>query len=226
MSFLGSIKSVIVGDVVNRLGLTDSFPDLTEYGFPSYGGYRPRQWGGGGLFPEMVYCHTNVGGLFFDAVITVDTEHSATITNHPVQWGANISDHMYVNPVTITMEIGMSDAMASMVGGQWSGRDTKSVSAYQKLVDLMEAREPFSVWTRLKHYPNMVIESLSVNDDSTTLYGLRASVTMKQIIMACVATEKVSAREWTSGSEVNKGEVQPVEPPKSVIRSVEDIAKG
>lgn len=225
MNFLGSIQSAVIGGVVSRLGLADSFPDLTEFGFPSYGGYRPRQWGGG-LFPEMVYCRTNVGGLFFDAVLSANTEHSAAITSHPVQWGAHISDHMYINPVTITMDIGMSDAMASMVGGQWSGRDTKSVSAYRKLVDLMEAREPITVWTRLGHYDSMVIESISVMDDSTTLYGLRASVTMKQILMAYVATEKVSAREWTSGGGVNKGEVQPKESPKSVIKGIEDIAKG
>lgn len=129
---------------------------------------------------------------------------------------------MYMEPIKINMEIGMSDAMASMAFGQWSGAYTKSVSAYRMLVSLQESRTPFSVLTRLNKYDNMVIQSISVNDDANTLYGLRASISMQQIIMATVATEKISARAWSTASSTNKSEAQPVEKPTSEARRIEE----
>ena len=107
----------------------------------------------------------------FDAVISVDTDHTSTVTSHPVQSGANMSDHMYENPVTITMEIAMSDAMDSMVHGQWHNAGEKGVSAYRALRDLQKSRIPIDVLTRLDRYQNMVIQSIHVSDDSKTLGG-------------------------------------------------------
>lgn len=213
LSSLGTLSSMLIGG-------SSCMPDLSEFGFGMARGYRPRQWGPVGM-QELVYCKTNIGGLFFDAVLGVETEHAAVITSHPVQSGANMSDHMYLEPVKISMEIGMSDAMASMVRGQWTGAYTKSVSAYRKLCELQQSRAPFSVLTRLNRYDNMVIQSITVHDDVRTLYGLRASIALQQILVATVATEKVSARAWTSGGGVNRGEVQPKEAPPSVAGQVD-----
>lgn len=199
-------------------GMPDEVAEFLGINFDH--GYRPSTWPYGSQ-ETLVYCKTNIGGLFFDAVLSSDTEHTAVITQHPVQSGANISDHMYMEPVRISMEIGMSDVMASMVEGQWTGAYTKSVSAYRKLCELQSLRIPFRVQTRLNAYDNMVIQSISVHDDVNTLYGLRASVSMVQIIMADVVNEKVSARGWSSGNGTNRGEVQPQVIPTSTAGSIE-----
>ena len=197
---LGNITSALIGG-------TSCIPDLSQYGFSAYGGYRPPQWNSSFLGTEdLVYCKTNIGGLFFDAVISVDTDHTSTVTYHPVQSGANMSDHMYENPVTITMEIAMSDAMDSMVHGQWHNAGEKGVSAYRALRDLQKSRIPIDVLTRL---------------DRKTLGGLKASVHLQQIITATVSTEKVSARNWTSGGANRRGEIQ-VEEQGSVISEIMD----
>ena len=202
------------------------YPGSDKELFPSYQGYRPPQWLGSGTSPaQLALCKTNIGGLFFDAVISVSTEHMATITSHPVQLGANISDHMYLEPISITMEIAMSDAMDSMVYGQWKGGYTKSVSAYRMLCDLQARRIPITVLTRLNQYPDMVIESISVNDDYKSLYGLRATVSLKQVFVAEATTDTVSARSWVTDADANRGEAQPSEVPTSVIREGE-IAGG
>ncbi len=178
-------------------------------------GYRPPQWIQ--LQPELlVYIKTNIGGLFFDAVLNTSTESSLTVTSHPVQNGANISDHAYMEPVRLSMEIAMSDAMASMVPGQFYGAYSKSISAYRALVDLQAARTPVRVQTKLNSYENMLITNISVNDDVHTQSGLRATVQLQQILIANVSSEKVSARSWTSGGAANKGPVQPKTNPKSI----------
>lgn len=198
------------------------YPGSDKELFPSYQGYRPPQWLGSGTSPaQLALCKTNIGGLFFDAVISVSTEHTATITSHPVQLGANISDHMYLEPISITMEIAMSDAMDSMVYGQWKGGYTKSVSAYRMLCDLQARRIPITVLTRLNKYPNMVIESISVNDDYKSLYGLRATVSLKQVFVAEATTDTVSARRWVTDADANRGEAQPVGIPTSAAGEID-----
>lgn len=219
-----TLGGMVTGLLRSYTGL--GYPGSDKELFPAYQGYRPPQWLGSGTSPaQLALCKTNIGGLFFDAVISVSTEHTATITSHPVQLGANISDHMYLEPISITMEIAMSDAMDSMVYGQWIGGYTKSVSAYRMLCDLQARRIPITVLTRLNKYPDMVIESISVNDDYKSLYGLRATVSLKQVFVAEATTDTVSARSWVTDADANRGEAQPSEVPTSVIREGE-IAGG
>ena len=133
---------------------------------------------------------------------------------------------MYLEPISITMEIAMSDAMDSMVYGQWQGGYTKSVSAYRMLCDLQARRIPITVLTRLNQYPDMVIESISVNDDYKSLYGLRATVSLKQVFVAEATTDTVSARSWVTDADANRGEAQPSVIPTSVIGGMTGTVNG
>jgi hypothetical protein len=174
----------------------------------SKGPYRPKQWDNlPSDLSQLVLVKTNIGGFFFDAIIR--TEHTSTlkITSHPVQNGANITDHSIVEPAVVVMEIGMSDAMDSMVPNQFTERYTKSVSAYQVLLDLQASRIPVSVTTRLQLYKNMLIEEISVPDDVKTLNGLRCTVTLKEVFVVEVARTKVSARPHAM-NDVDRGHIQ------------------
>ncbi len=170
--------------------------------------YRPPQWNGlPRELSQLVLVKTNIGGLFFDAVLR--TEHTSTlkITSHPVQNGANITDHSILEPSVLVMEIGMSDTMDSVLHGQYSGKGSKSVSAYQMLLDLQASRIPVSVLTRLKKYDHMLIENITAPDDVKTLHGLRCTVTLREIFVVEVARQKVSARPHDT-DQTNRGNLQ------------------
>jgi len=130
--------------------------------------------------------------VYFDAVFR--TEHSAgvTLTEHPVQSGAPVTDHAFVEPMEVTMEIGMSDSAAE-------AKQDRSVSAYKMFMDLLALREPVKLVTRLGTYPNMVITSISAPDDHTTMNALRATITLRQIVRVTVS--KVKIQQNTSGSK-------------------------
>lgn len=178
--------------------------------FKQNDGYSPTAWGSGLGFQQLLMVKTNLGGYFFDAVFNVDTEHSLTITQHPVQTGANISDHAFVNPIRMTMQVGVSDCMAYRSGADYGGDgDTKSVEAYRLLCKLQELRTPMQVVTRLNTYQNMLIESIDVSDDVSTLCALKATVNLVQVLVVNVGTEKVSARGWTTSAQKKSNEVQP-----------------
>ena len=185
-------------------------------------GYYPSQWGHtGGSLASMVMEKVNIGGFFVDAVFHGSAEHTLTITQHPVQTGANLADHAFINPVRLSMDIGISDVMAYRSPGCYDvPGETKSVSAYRSLCKLQRERKPLRVLTRLDTYENMLIESIITNDDVSTQNALKASIELVQVPVAEVTEEKVSSRQWTSAQEGKSQEVQPQPEQESTIATI------
>jgi hypothetical protein len=142
---------------------------------------------------------TNPTNWVFDAVLRINHRRVLTKTQHPVLTGASISDHAFMQPNAITLEIGMSDVMAAYTSDMWVGAATKSVSAWQVIKNLQVNRVLLTVLTRLDAYPNMIIESVTSTDTNVTLHGLRALINLSEVISAGVtSTPVVSARPQTT----------------------------
>lgn len=174
---------------------------------------------------QLIGVQTNIGGYFFDAVLKADHSSKLKITEHIVEEGAAIADHAYLEARSLSMEIGMSDVCASFVSGQFAQKSSRSVSAYHVLKELQSSRIPMRIFTRLDVYDNMLIETIAAPDDYTTMLGLRATIGLREIIVA--ATNTVALPNRTSSSpqktgETNKGTVQPVqtEASKSLLKSM------
>jgi hypothetical protein len=170
---------------------------------------------------QLLYVKNNIGGLFFDAFLKLTHTSSLTITQHPVETGAAISDHSYIMPTTLVCDIGVSDVGTSIVPGQFGGQTTlaglagpigepqsRSVNAFQALLALQQSRVPVQVTTRLNLYNNMLIQSIVTSEDNTTAHAWKATVTMQEIFVAVVQTVKVSSQPQVTDSTV-KGVVQP-----------------
>lgn len=134
------------------------------------------------------------GSFFFDAVFNTDHSANLTVTQHPVQSGASISDHAFMEPDEVSVEIGMSDAASG-------ASDSHSVNAYTQLRAIMELREPVTLITRLKTYSNMIVTSISAPDDYKTMNALRASIYFQQINIVSVST--VTVQETVTSSKSN-----------------------
>lgn len=189
---------------------------------------------------EELFYITDSEGLnyFFDAVLRTEHNLQRQITQHPIQTGANISDHSFQLPSRLIMEIGMSDVMGTYASLStsyvWSSLD-KSVNAYQILVALMETGQTFDVFTRLNVYHNMIISNITTQEDYKTRYGLIAVITFQEIIMVDVAQLKVSAIEAVSNvnpiaearvEEVTTTESQGrVQPPSQVTTPAKQVTQ-
>ncbi|MGH7484010.1 MAG: phage baseplate protein [bacterium] len=145
---------------------------------------------------------------FFDAILRVDHEQELRSTDHPVQVGASLSDHAYLLPARVVLEIGMSDVLDVFQAGQFTSNASKSISAYEKLLELQKLRSPLTVTTRLRVYQNMVIASIRSEDTVSTLHGLRAVVEFREIIVGTVSTVTQSARPHATQT-TNPGAAQP-----------------
>lgn len=164
---------------------------------------------------QLLYAKTNIGGFFFDAFLKLNHSSKLRITDHPTQTGANISDHSFMEPKELTIEIGMSDSENDIIPGQFSKSWSRSVSAYKILQNLQAQRLPMDIYTRLGLYKNMVVESIDTPEDYKTLNALKATVTFREILVAEVMIVKVSSRPQIT-NKTTKGQVEVVKPKESV----------
>lgn len=100
------------------------------------------------------------GLVEFTADVTIDELHErrAEVTEHPVESGARVSDHIILTPERVTINGFVSDAGVAVFGSQ-PGR---TQSAFDALEDAWQAREPVSIVTGYKTYQDMVITRLNL----------------------------------------------------------------
>lgn len=149
-------------------------------------------------YDAMLFCKTNIAGYFFDGFMSVSHERKLTITQNPVEIGASVVDHAYVNPTTVTMKIMMSDVHQSIIPGQFSDLTFRHTSAWAILKQIQESRIPVDIFTKLGYYKNMLIESISAEDTKETFRALDATVTLVEIPVARVKTVKISKASQTT----------------------------
>ena len=179
-----------------------------------------------GQILNLTYVKTNIGGYFFDAVFRTEHQTRLQITSHPVQGGANISDHAFMDPARVVMEIGMSDAHAiGGILGQFTTAANRSQSAFDILQQMQNSKTLLNVYTRLKQYNNMLIADLRFPDDVKTATGLRETVQLQQVIVVDVPAVKVSSRPQTTG-KTNGGTPNPIDKTlESTLYNVEQYYK-
>ena len=171
----------------------------------------------------------------FDAVLKAEHSRELRRTEHPIQTSstnpvASITDHAYLLPARVTLEIGMSDAMDSYSAGMWTGNASKSVSAHQTLVSLQKQRTLFTLTTRLETYKNMIVESIRPSETARSRRGYRATVVFSETFLADATGvsssitfptddttgQAASARPQTTDSTPS-GTVQPGTPSPSLL---------
>lgn len=157
-----------------------------------------------------------LGGIVFDAVFEENHEDSLSITEHPVEQGAAISDHAYKKPVSVTIRAGASDSGGGLIGGAVRSitGEKRSVSVYEQLRKLQDSREPFDIVTGKRAYKNMLIETLSVSTDATTENALIVTADCREVIIVRTVITSVPPRERHSngsktGAISEKGNKQP-----------------
>lgn len=163
-----------------------------------------------------------IGPYVFDAYLNMVQESSLTITQHPVQTGASISDHAFLNPKEFEFYIGMTDTTVGKIPGQFGVKD-RSVNAYNTLLSMQYKREIYTLKSKYGKY-NVLVESITSEDNNKTVYGGRFRVRLKEIIT--VNVEKVTNTEANSIlSDNNRGAQDSVplndEVPQSGLRSLE-----
>lgn len=166
-----------------------------------------------------------VDAFVVDAFVTETHSYTNVITDHPVEEGANVSDHSRPEPDRLMLEVLVS---GSPLSGDGDTRPTISSTdprltfrlttegahldggrmktAYEKFMDLRETGALVTVVTSFRRYDSMAIESISIPRDAKGAGALRFTVALKKIrIVRNKLTRAVVAKDKRVGSKVKLG---------------------
>jgi hypothetical protein len=194
---------------------------------------------------ELVFggkTRANVGVVQFDASVSEIYTDTVEITDHPVETGSVISDHIRKLPSSIEINgvvtnnplvfLASSRAESPLITDT-SRPDDRVEAAYTELRRVQNVGEVVDVVTSLRDYSNMVIESISVSRDANTGNILNSSITLREITIAkeisietpVPITEKVSKKKKTNKGNKSKTaattqQEQKVSALKSIVQSI------
>lgn len=130
-----------------------------------------------------------------DAVLSESHISTLDITRHPVEAGAEISDHAVLQARTVTISGEVTDTplnlasfgeittnINNLFGTSTEDNKTRSVIAYETFERLQAEREFIDVQTGLRLYSDCLIESLSVIQDSDTSRMVGLNMKLLQVI--------------------------------------------
>ena len=168
-----------------------------------------------------------IDGYLIDAAPLEQHGFNSTVTSHPVEKGADITDHVVVQPETVTLECIVSD---TPIGDAADARDggVPSAEVFARLIAIRDAREPVEVETSLTTFSNMILESLSIPTRDGDALNFRAS--FKQLVLIeADRTKRVevprAAKKQHRGDKPSK-EVKDGWPPTYSIGRKESVAHG
>lgn len=132
-----------------------------------------------------------LGELVVNAFVHETYVFSSEISEHPIEAGSSIVDHVYNKPFSLSIEGIISNTPMTLVGlaafdsvsRYLHGESNDFVAyAFATIKNLFEERKPLSIVTSLKTYHKMVLETLSV-ERGGGFYSdsLHFSCTAKQI---------------------------------------------
>jgi len=134
----------------------------------------------------------------FDATMSENHSSNSEVTDHPIETGASVVDHIRRLPEELGLVGVVTDdplvaerstkATAANTGGD---PDQRAVSAYNFILQSKDEGRLVRVFTKLRDYRNMVIISLNVTRDRSESRIVRVELQLREVMIA--NTEQVEA---------------------------------
>lgn len=165
--------------------------------------------------PQQVAIIRSMGGLVFDAVFEETHQSDLEVTDNPVETGVVVSDHAYMNPLSVTLSAGVSDVVLNQINttDAFASDASRSKKAFELLTDLQKKAEPFDLQTGLKLYKNMICKSIRTSQDKDTANVLVFEATLREVLIVYTQAVKYPPRKTggtkrQAGAKKDKGEQQ------------------
>lgn len=144
--------------------------------------------------------HLTVGVVQFDASVSETHSRECQLTDHPVEDGVTITDHIRRTPEKIDVTgivtnhpiIFLASLQAvSPLTNDLSPVTDRAELAYAELRESMDRGDLMTVVTSLREYENMAITSMSVTRDAPNGNVLNCTLSLREVVVA--KTETVAA---------------------------------
>lgn len=102
-----------------------------------------------------------IDGFEIDCAEQEQHAFDSEVTEHPVENGADIADHIRARPVTVTMSGIVSDTPIGDLASRRALFSRPSEEAYTRLLAIRDRRQPVTITTSLGTFERMALSSLS-----------------------------------------------------------------
>lgn len=128
-----------------------------------------------------------LGTIAIQVVVNETTTDTLTITRQPVQQGASITDHAYMEPTAFSHTIYFSSGATTL--GITAGKSLDQI--YKELLELQSSAIPFDIVTPKRIYHDMLMASLTQTTDKLTENCLAIHATYQQVILVPILATTV-----------------------------------
>jgi hypothetical protein len=146
-----------------------------------------------------------IDGYPIDAALSEEHSFDNEVTAHPVERGADVTDHVRARPIVVSIEGLVSDTPIGAIAGLRAPDVLPSDDAFARLRDLRDRREPVTIETSLQVFRNMVLQSLSVPRDARNGDALRFRATFQQVRLVVTERTVVDVAVPRAAKKVNRG---------------------
>lgn len=151
-----------------------------------------------------------IGTVLLDATVSERHSYTSEVTQHPIENGGFVTDHVYEAPrsVIVTGEITDSPVVffsaINSIRNLLSENETvsRSVEAYDQLLEIYKSHDVVTLVTGLKIYTDMVMKSFDVPKDQRT--GKRLQFTAEFEEVRKVTSEIVGVADNVSDENKDK----------------------
>jgi len=177
----------------------------------------------------MITLITDIfGPISFDAVLEEVVSKTATKTSSPLETGAPVNDHVFLNPITYLLTGGVTNTPFLTPEEQIFNLDnffaggtatTRKQSAWDTLSTLFNTSSLITVQADLETLENMIIVDLSAPTDKLTKNALIFNATIEEVFIVDTAEGILTAEQLrdiqtkkrgTSNSDKGKFTKEPI----------------
>lgn len=134
---------------------------------------------------SMIAFSRVIGPVPISCIVSEKHRSRIEVTELPVENGSRITDHAFLLPKEVTLEVA----------------DNFAAATHAALVRFQESRVPFTLVTGLKVYKNMLITEISPERDSKFSRVLRCTVDLKEVII--VSTSYAASPDGKDSSQAS-----------------------
>ncbi len=132
---------------------------------------------------KVVFLDTSQGDVAVDALIEEQTQFRSTVTEHPVEFGTDIADHIFGSPKVITLKGVVSNTVFKPSVSTPFGLENRAQAAWKLFQDLQNGGETFKVQLKMELLENMAIVDSSHKLVAETGESLSFNLVLKQILV-------------------------------------------
>ncbi|MBK5072025.1 hypothetical protein I2492_03200 [Budviciaceae bacterium CWB-B4] len=178
---------------------------------------------------DAVTLNNNYINMEFDVVTSEEHTWTSEVTSNPVEYGELVCDHVQRKADTLTLSGVISNASLQRWRGYvWEkisellNRESNVQIAFDQFRKIMDDKQPVTIYTRYRNYPDMVMTSLSIprkKEDGDAIEFSASFTHIKRVTTLLVDSEEAGINpeqsdtpetgQKSSGKQ-NRGKEQPI----------------